>query len=366
MDYTLPVWGDGTDTIDESRLLAGYHAGPQARQHLNAIWHKNANELQDAKALFAPIAMRQIGDPTIVGIPTEPWADVIWVRELGLFVTVATSGVTHRVATSPDGHSWTGQMAQAGAWKSVCWSPALAKLVAVGNLTSVMTSTDGVNWTLTTSALAANDWRSVCWSEDEGVFVAVASSGTDRVATSANGTTWTARSASAVSGWCDVVRSDALGLFIAVAESGTTYCMTSPTGVTWTSRAGLPTAANFIAVVNGFDVDGTTHFPVMLFVGGAGTGTYSTSTDGIAWGYEGADPGNKTWVDGVWAESIAAAILVASDGSYAWTTDPFLGNWTALGPFNLATDRDAVCWAVERGLMCSVASAGSSRCQVSR
>ena len=50
-----------------------------------------------------------------------------------------------------------------------------------------MTSPDGVNWTIRTSA-ADNSWRSVCWSPELGLFCAVADSGTgNRVMTSPDG-----------------------------------------------------------------------------------------------------------------------------------------------------------------------------------
>jgi hypothetical protein len=53
-----------------------------------------------------------------------------------------------------------------------------------GSGNRVMTSPDGITWTLRTSA-ADNQWNGVCWASDLGLFAAVASSGTgNRVMTS--------------------------------------------------------------------------------------------------------------------------------------------------------------------------------------
>jgi hypothetical protein len=62
----------------------------------------------------------------------------------------------------------------------------------------------------------------VCWSAEVGLFVAVAISGTgNRVMTSPDGITWTARSSAADNSWVAVCWSAEVGLFVAVANSGT-------------------------------------------------------------------------------------------------------------------------------------------------
>ncbi len=142
---------------------------------------------------------------------------------VGLFVAVAY-GDTNKVMTSPDGITWTaGNAATTGEWESVTYGNGL--FVAVGwvdefvpdpndefggaNVLSgrVMTSTDGINWT-SRSAAADSKWKSVTYGMiDSSVtstangtlvpgFVAVAFDGTgNRVMTSPDGITWTARTA---------------------------------------------------------------------------------------------------------------------------------------------------------------------------
>ena len=75
-----------------------------------------------------------------------------------------------------------------GKWRGVCWSPKLGLFCAVGLYGKVATSPDGVTWTERT--VSTNNWWSVCWSPEQGVFCAVAQSG-NKAATSPDGETWT-------------------------------------------------------------------------------------------------------------------------------------------------------------------------------
>ena len=90
----------------------------------------------------------------------------------------------------------------------------------------------GVTWTAR-AATEANVWRAVTYGN--GLFVAVAATGTNRVMTSPDGATWTARAATEANAWIEVTYGD--GLFVAVAQSGTNRVMTSPDGITWTPRS---------------------------------------------------------------------------------------------------------------------------------
>ena len=149
-----------------------------------------------------------------------------------------------------------------------------------------MTSPDGITWTARTAAQAKR-WPSVTYGN--GLFVAVSSTGTNRVMTSPDGITWTARTAAAANVWTSVTYGNGMfvavandwhqpghdqprrhhldrphrcpgqqwvsvtygnGLFVAVAQTGTNRVMTSPDGITWTAQTAA--AANFwYAVVYG-------------------------------------------------------------------------------------------------------------------
>ena len=168
------------------------------------------------------------------------WQSVAWSPSLGLFAAVATNGTGTRVMTSPDGINWTLRTSAAdNAWLSIVWSPSLALFVAVANSGTgnrVMTSSNGTAWTIRTSA-ADNNWRDVTWSPSLGLFVAVADSGTgNRVMTSPDGINWTIRTSAADYNWRSVTWSPSLALFVAVANSGGKRIMTSPDGINWQLR----------------------------------------------------------------------------------------------------------------------------------
>jgi hypothetical protein len=101
-----------------------------------------------------------------------------------LFVAVAASGTGDRVMTSPDGITWTIRTSAAdNAWSSVTHGGGLFVAVSFFGIGDrVMTSPDGIIWTSRTPA-ADNDWYSVTYGG--GLFVAVSFSGTgNRVMTS--------------------------------------------------------------------------------------------------------------------------------------------------------------------------------------
>lgn len=204
----------------------------------------------------------------IVGaISDHFWSSVAF--GAGLFVAVSTDGT---VMTSPDGITWTLRAAAAAnAWNSVTYAASLGLFVAVassGSGNRVMTSPDGIAWTIRVSA-ANNSWVAVTWSASVGLFVAIASSGVgNRVMTSPDGINWTIRVSASDSVWRCV--GFGAGLFVALSSS--TAGMTSPDGIVWTART-LP-ATSWQSII----------FAESLFVAsGAGAMGIITSADGITW-----------------------------------------------------------------------------------
>src|SRR6188474_1753051 len=105
---------------------------------------------------------------------SNSWQDIVWAPSLGLFVAVAQGG-TNRVMTSPDGLTWTVRTISSKSWTTVTWSESLGLFVALaanasGNAT-VATSTNGTTWT--DGTMYNGLWSSVTWSPDLGLFVGV-------------------------------------------------------------------------------------------------------------------------------------------------------------------------------------------------
>ena len=119
-------------------------------------------------------------------------------------------------------------------WSSVTFGNGLFVAVAGAGTNRVITSPDGINWTGRASSNETNTWISVTYGN--GLFVAVADFGTNRIMTSPDGITWTGRASSnEINAWRSVTYGN--GLFVAVAGFGTNRVMTSPDRITWTGRA---------------------------------------------------------------------------------------------------------------------------------
>ncbi len=170
--------------------------------------------------------------------------------------------------------TWTGRAAapNTSSWRAVTYGNNLFVAVgATGTGNRVMTSPDGITWTARTST-ADNLWSSVTYGN--GVFVAVSSdaAGGSQVMTSPDGIAWTARTAAAANAWRSVIYAN--NLFVAVSSDGTNRVMTSPNGITWTSRAAIAdswqsvTYGNnlfvAVAVPNGSSTDGVMTSPTVL------------------------------------------------------------------------------------------------------
>ncbi len=133
-------------------------------------------------------------------------------------------------------------------------------------------STDGINWT--NGSYLGTEYVTF----GNGLFVAVGYASvsgvpTSFIYTSKNGITWTSRTPSEAMWFQDIAYGN--GLFVAVARFGTNRIMTSPDGITWTSRS-TPITATFSGVAYGAGVW------VAVCESSPG-GTTFTSYDGITW-----------------------------------------------------------------------------------
>ena len=215
---------------------------------------------------------------------------------------------------------------------------------------SVSTSADDLAWTARAAA-EANGWRDVCWSPELGIFVAVASSGTNRVMTSPDGITWTARSAASASAWEGVCWSAELGLFVAVADS-IAACMTSPDGITWTTRT-IGAALKKVCW--------SPTLNLFCAVGGSGsTEQIYTSPDGTTWTSRSVTSLSGFFSGVCWSEELGLFCAVgdlidtAASTVCCAVTSPDGINWTKRN-FPVGTKND-VCWSAARGLFVAVGS----------
>jgi hypothetical protein len=215
--------------------------------------------------------------------------------------------------TQAAGTKWTARSAaEANTWKSVTYGNGLFVAVSSSGTNRVMTSPDGTTWTPRVAS-EANQWYSVTYGN--GLFVAVAVDGTNRVMTSPDGITWTARAATEANLWFSITYGN--GLFVAVAQAGTNRVMTSPDGITWTSHSAA-SANTWKSVTYGNG----------LFVAVAvdGTNRVMTSPDGITWTARAASEANQ-WYSITYGNGLFVA--VAYSGTNRVMTSPDGITWTA-------------------------------------
>lgn len=167
------------------------------------------------------------------------WNDMVWAYHLGLLVAVASSG-DNRVMTSPDGITWTLQntVNRNYSWGAIICADELNLLVAVsadvGN--SIMTSTDAINWVMPQYS-GPNGFRCVCWAKELRLFVAPeynAGGSGNSVAVSYDGNTWV-RVANVLTNsiYWSICWSPERRLFVAVG--GPNNIAVSSTGFQWTN-----------------------------------------------------------------------------------------------------------------------------------
>jgi hypothetical protein len=167
----------------------------------------------------------QFGAETILALTYSP--------ELEIFVAVGTSAT---ISTSPDGITWTARTSPAvggaGGHEAVTWGAGL--VVAVGSAGSIISSPDGITWTarLTGPPSAILVWRAVAFGNGTFVAAGILTDGTQRVALSLEGITWSILEVPALTASSITGMTYAGSHFIAVGAVA--LIASSPDGREWT------------------------------------------------------------------------------------------------------------------------------------
>jgi hypothetical protein len=248
-------------------------------------------------------------------------------------------------AQAQPGTIWTSRTSAVdNNWRSVAYSNGLFVAVASsGTGNRVMTSPDGIIWTARTSA-ADNQWTSITYGN--GLFVAVSQSGPgNRVMTSPDGITWTARSSAADNQWTSITYGN--GLFVAVSQSGPgNRVMTSPDGITWTSRtSAADNSWQSITYGNGLFVAVAQSSPGIQLM---------TSPDGSTWTSRTSAAGNQ-WYGVTYGNGLFVAVASSGTGNRVMTS-PDGSTWTSR---TSANDNDWRSVTYGNGLFVAVATTGN-------
>jgi hypothetical protein len=203
-------------------------------------------------------------------VPANSWRDITYGN--GKYVAIADAGTaSNQVMYSSDGINWTlATSASVSSWASVTFGA--DKFVALGATNIAMYSTDGINWTSGSGYVGSG--TSVVYGLAADRFVAT--SGTSGLAYSYDGIAWNNVSDSSQSQWRGITYGN--GTFVAITESGQYQAAYSTDGANWTFVDSAPTNnwynvaygdGRFVAVSNG---DST----------GGGASMYSTD-NGATW-----------------------------------------------------------------------------------
>ncbi|MEQ8472614.1 MAG: LamG-like jellyroll fold domain-containing protein [Marinoscillum sp.] len=271
----------------------------------------------------------------------------------GVFVAVAT--YTNKVMTSTDGINWTLRptILNASDWYDVTYGNGLFVAVGGGNVYQVMTSPDGINWTARTVA-ETNYWNSVTYGN--GLFVAISGSGTQRVMTSTDGIDWTLQDVDNIGSSSGTAIAYGNGLFVATWYTFSGGIATSPDGISWTLRdSGGARLIRDVAFGNGLFVAVTSFTPAS----GQTADRVLTSSDGINWTVGSATEANA-WRAVTYGGGQFVAI--SSSGTNRVMTSPDGENWTVA---SATEDNTWLGLAYGNGKLVAVSSNGTNRVMTS-
>lgn len=263
-------------------------------------------------------------------------------RGLAYNGSVYISAASNGIWSSSDAKNWQKVTLPSIAgvlYSDVVWDG--SQFIAVGN--GIITSTDGVTWTVRQAPDISKFWYAIC--NSNGTYIAVGRDGTEALR-STDGDTWTAVSTGlnvtgstyyslsgvASNGTGFVAMGFAYTLQNNVIDPQSDVVLTTTDGKTWTVGA-LPfnggggafasTAMNSVAWGNG------------TYVGGGSTGVY-TSSDGVTW-VAVPFPASDTWVFNriTWTNGQFVALgtsFSSSEVGVFTSTDGATWNFTSLGP----------------------------------
>jgi len=226
----------------------------------------------------------------------------------GLFVAVASSGQGNRVMTSPDGVTWTLQTTPSDQpWKTVAYGNGTFVALANGNSGAAMTSTNGITWTQQT--VGNCEWESVTFGG--GMFVAVASSGYPLAMYSSDGINWNQANSVGYESWKSVTYGG--GKFVAVAEYGSTYSsMTSTDGINWTGNSAIQNDWKSVTY-------GAGKFVALC---ASGTNRVMTSLDGASWTSAASSVAdNGEWTSVTYGNNVFVAVAKNFNNKIMWSLD---------------------------------------------
>jgi len=188
--------------------------------------------------------------------------------------------------------------------------------VALGfGTNTIATSSDGITWTARGTSVITSVGRGAAW--NGSLWVAVGQ-GTNSIATSLDGITWNGLGTSIFTSYGQGIAWNG-SLWVAVGN-GTNSIATSPDGITWTGRG----TSIFTGYGNGIAWSPSLSLWVAT---GKGTNSIATSPDGITWTGRGTSTFTTEGWGVVWSSSLSLWVAVGI-GTNTIATSPDGITWT--------------------------------------
>ena len=305
----------------------------------------------------------------------------------GIFVLAGPGSQTsgqNRIASSPDGRTWTPRMTTfvnpyvnyySVAFGGKTVNRGIAALIALGigdqNLNSryPLYSTDGINWTKSNwppgLSINAYQWMVSFFSNDRYIAATNGSFPNTKIAYSTDGINWIPSNTSPINAAfnCGAFGN---GVYVLLSSQGGTNMITSTDGINWTARTALANTGvswSYMVFANG-----------KFLATGDNSLKTATSTDGINWSIvtyprirAGGNYGNGMWIQAGPSQNNGRAYYYTStDNAVTWTerTGPYQldrsgfespggfnnyiygnGKWVAwVSPYQSAYSTDGINW----------------------
>jgi hypothetical protein len=205
-------------------------------------------------------------------------------------------------------------------------------MVATGYGTnSIATSVDGITWTGRGTSIFSTGGMAVAW--NGSLWVAVGE-GSNTIATSLDGINWTGIGTSIFSSYGMAVAWNG-SLWVAVG-SGTNSIATSVDGINWTGRG----TSIFSTIARGITWSSSLSLWVAV---GSGTNSIATSVDGITWTGRGSSIFSGQGLTVAWSNSLSLWVVGGQGtNTLAYSRDGI--TWTGLGTSIFSTYGHGVAW----------------------
>lgn len=212
---------------------------------------------------------------------------------------------------------------------------------------------NGTSGSVNSTAAANKDLRGIAWAPtigSQGMLVACASSGTNRIITSLNGgSTWAEQTHPFNTNFASVCWAEDLEIFCVTANSSGGANINSADGINWS--AGIGAGASMGKICRAPELG--------IFCTSRGF----ISPDGVNW----TRPSPIGCEDIVWSARLGLLCAVSgSTGANQLFTSPDGLSWqTSSINGGTLTSWSGIAWAPEPGLLCAVASSGGARIAIS-